>query len=111
MNIEERSNVVYQILELARNNLLNEIQKQKLYNIVINLNNRTENQKQRFLLYYNLKKNQQNTYRLIDIARIYNVTPNAIRCSVGRIRNALVNLQDEEILDLKEILKDCKSRK
>lgn len=88
MNIEERSDVVYQIIELARNNLLNEIQKQK------------------FLLYYNLNQNQQNTYGLSEIARMYNVTPNAIRCSVGRIRNALVNLQDERILALKEILED-----
>lgn len=108
MNIEERSDVVYQILVLARNNLLNEIQKQKLYNIVMNLDNRTENQKQRFLLYYNLKKNQQNTYGLTDIARLHNVTPNAIRCSVGRIRNALVNLQDERNLILKELLDEIK---
>lgn len=106
MNIEERSGVVYQILELAKNNLLNETQKEKLRDIVRNLNNRTENQKHRFLLYYNLKKNQQNTYGLTDLARLYNVTPNAIRCSVGRIRNALVNMQDKKILVLKEILEN-----
>lgn len=106
LNIEERSDDVYQILELAKNKLLNETQKQKLYNIVMNLDNRTENQKQRFLLYYNLKQNQQNTYGLTDIARLQNVTPNAIRCSIGRIRNALVNMQDEKILVLKEILED-----
>ena len=28
-------------------------------------------------------------------------TPNAIRCSIGRIRNALVNMQDEKILAIK----------
>lgn len=106
MNIEERSDDVYQILELAKNKLLSETQKQKLYNIVMNLDNRTENQKQRFLLYYNLKQNQQNTYGLTDIARLQNVTLNAIRCSIGRIRNALVNMQDEKILVLKEILED-----
>lgn len=106
MNIEERSDVVYQILELAKNKLLNETQKQKLYNIVMNLDNRTENQKQRFLLYYNLKQNQRNTYGLTDIARLQNVTPNAIRCSGGRIRNALVNMQNEKILVLKEILEN-----
>lgn len=33
-------------------------------------------------------------------------TPNAIRCSIGRIINALVNLQDEKILAIKEILED-----
>ena len=106
LNIEERSDVVYQILKLANNNLLDEIQKQKLRAIVLNLNNRTDNQKQRFLLYYNLKKNQQNTYGLTDVSRLHNVTPHAIRCSIGRIRNALVNLQDEKILAIKEILED-----
>lgn len=106
LNIEEISDVVYQILELAKNNLLDEIQKQKLRAIVLNLDNRTDNQKQRFLLYYNLKKNQQNTYGLTDVSRLHNVTPNAIRCSIGRIRNALVNLQDEKILAIKEILED-----
>ena len=43
MNIEERSDVVYHILELAKNNLLNEVQKQKFYDIVMNLDNITEN--------------------------------------------------------------------
>lgn len=111
LNIEERSDVVYHILELAKNNLLNEVQKQKFYDIVMNLDNRTENQKQRFLLYYNLNVNQEQIYRQCDLAKLYNVSPNAIRCSVGRIRNALVNLQDEGILALKGILKDSKSIK
>lgn len=35
LNIEERSDVVYHILELAKNNLLNEVQKQKFHDIVI----------------------------------------------------------------------------
>ena len=109
MNIEERSDVVYHILELAKNNLLNEVQKQKFYDIVMNLDNRTENQKQRFLLYYNLNVNQEQIYRQCDLARLYDVSPNAIRCSVGRIRNALVNLQDENILILKEILNGIKN--
>ena len=111
LNIEERSDVVYQILELEKNDWLNEVQKQKIHDIVIKLDNRTENQKQRFLLYYNLNVNQKQIYRQCDFARLYNVSPNAIRCSVGRIRTALVNLQDEGILDLKEILKDYKSKK
>jgi hypothetical protein len=109
LNIEERSDVVYQIIELAKNNLLNEDQKQKIYDIVINLDNRTGIQKERFLLYYNLKINQQNTYRLCDLARKCNVSPNAIRCSVGRVRNSLVNLVDNKILKLQEILNEFRN--
>ena len=48
-------------------------------------------------------------YRQCDLARLYNVSPNAIRCSVGRIKNALVNLQDEGIFDFKRYIKRLKS--
>lgn len=56
---------------------------------MISLDNRTENQKERLLLYYNLNVNQVQEYRQCDLARQYNVSANAIRCSVGRITNAL----------------------
>ena len=110
MNIEERSDVVYQILELAKSNSLSVEHKKKIYDIVMSLNNRTENQKQRFLLFYNLNVNQEQTYRQCDLARLYNVSSNAIRCSVGRIRNALVNLRDERMVVLKDILEDYKNK-
>ncbi len=110
MNIEERSDVVYQILELAKSNSLSVEHKKKIYDIVMSLNNRTENQKQRFLLFYNLNVNQEKTYRQCDLARLYNVLANAIRCSVGRIRNALVNLRDERMVELKDILEDNKNK-
>ena len=110
LNIEERSDVVYQILELAKDKLLTQEQKNQIYDIVISLDNRTENQKERFLLYYNLNVNQVQEYRQCDLARQYNVSANAIRCSVGRITNALANLKDNRIEVLKDILEDYKNK-
>ena len=110
MEYEERQDIVYTILDLAKSNKLNNIQKQKLYNVVKSLKNKTETQKKRFYLFYNLEKGQTKTYRLCDLSKLFERTPNAISGSLGRIRCALVRINDERILELKEIVDEFKEK-
>lgn len=104
----ERSAIVYKLLELAKGNKLNKFQKEKLHDIVYNLTNRTEKQKEKFYRFYNLIEGEKPNYRLCDMARYYNCSSSNIRCAIGSIRNSLINLKDEgQMLILKTIVEEC----
>lgn len=103
---EERRSIVYPLIEAAKENKLNEQQKARFYNVVKNLETGTEQQKERFLIFYNLELGQTQNYRLCDLSRKFNCSSSAIRFSIFRIRNRLVNSNDETLLILKKILED-----
>lgn len=110
-DFDERKFIVYQLLEVAKANKLNKVQKQELYNIVYNLE-RTEKQKEKFFRFYNLLEGQEQNYRLCDMARFYNCSPGNIKTAIGSIKNSLINLKDEKILlILKAILDECINKK
>lgn len=105
INQDERTVIVYELLKLAKENRLNIIQKEKLYDIVLGLEKRTENQKEKFFRFYNLHKGQIQNYRLCDMARFYNCSNNNIREATASIKNSLINLiDDEKMLILKAIV-------
>lgn len=106
LSIDERMNMVYELLELLKANKLNDIQKKQIYEIVNKLPDRTEKQKERFFRFYNLLDGEKKDYRLCDMARYYNCTPGNIRCSMGRIRNKLINSSQENIVIMKNILEE-----
>lgn len=76
-----------------------------LYNLVTNLEGRTKNQKMRFLLYYKLIPDQEQTYNFTTLAKNQNCSVPAIRFSVGRIRNGLINLSDYQKEIFKQLIK------
>lgn len=106
MDFEERRDIVYKILEIAKRELLNSSQKEKLYNIVYNLKGSTDLQIERLILYYNLKDGEKK-YRLCDLGRKYNCTGNAVKFSLARTKNRLIHIPDEDMLILKNILEEC----
>lgn len=106
MNINEKGNIVYELLELLKANKISNTSKKKIYIMVNNMNNRTDNQKKKFCMFYNLLEKEKQNYRLCDMARYYNCTSSNIRSSIGRIRNSLVNTNEENILIMKNILKE-----
>lgn len=106
MNINEKGNIVYELLELLKANKISNTSKKKIYIMVNNMNNRTDNQKEKFCMFYNLLEKEKQNYRLCDMARYYNCTSSNIRSSIGRIRNSLVNTNEENILIMKNILKE-----
>ena len=106
MDFEERRDIVYKILVIAKKELLNPIQKNKIYNIVCNLKNSTHLQIERLVLYYNLKDGEEK-YRLCDLGRKYNCTGNAVKFSIARTKNRLIHIPDEDMLVIKNILEEC----
>lgn len=106
MNFEEKSDIVYKILEIAKKDQLNSSQKEIIYNIVHNLKDATDLQIERMILFYNLKIDERK-YRICDLARRYKCTSNAIKFSIARTKNRLIHIPDKEMLILKNILEEC----
>ena len=84
---------------------ISEEKKRLLYDLVINLDNATELQKERFILVYNLQSIPNIKYNISNIARKQNCSPSAVKYSIGRIRNYLINLKSEKKDIFREIVK------
>lgn len=95
---------VYKLIEFLKNNKLNANQKQAIYNIITSLENNTEKQKTRFIMYYSLKPSQTEKYTLASIGRCFGCSASAIKFSIISVRRALISLKDERSLVLKKIL-------
>lgn len=106
MEFDKRSNVVYELLELLKANKLNNVQKKQIYELVKSLDNRTENQKEKFFRFYNLLEGENINYRLCDMARYYHCSSSNIRFLVNRIRNSLINTTEENIAAIQNILEE-----
>lgn len=101
---DENCKVIYKLIDYFKANKLNNSQKQIICDIIMSLKNKTENQKIRFIMYYNLEPSQLQKYSLSSIGRYFKCSASAIRFSVVAIKNALVNLDDERCEVLKKIL-------
>lgn len=111
MYSDKRRDMVYELLELLKANKLNDIQKKQIYKLVNSLDNRTENQKDRFFRFYNLLEGETHNYRLCDMARYYHCSSSNIRFLVNRIRNSLINTTEENIAIIQNILEEYHNKK
>lgn len=103
ISYDDRRNLVNEVLELAKQDKLNNQQKKQLHDIVMDISG-TDTQKQRFLLFYNLEEQQDKKYRWCDLQKRYNCTYNAIKSSVNRIAFKLMRANVDKILMLKRML-------
>ena len=103
ISYDDRRNLVNEVLELAKQDKLNNQQKKQLHDIVMDISG-TDTQKQRFLLFYNLEEQQDKKYRWCDLQKRYICTYNAIKSSVNRIAFKLMRADVDKILMLKRML-------
>ena len=106
MDFNERSSIVYHLIEIAEKRLLNDSQKQEICNIINRLESKTDTQVERFILFYNLKIGEKQ-YRQCDLAKKYNCTSSAIRFSTARIRSKLISTNEKDLCTLKAIVNEC----
>ena len=106
MEYEERATIIYELIDLLKANKLDEAQKDIIRDLVKKLDNRTEKQKERFLMFYNLKEGENKNNRLCDIAKFYNCSSACIRTSISRIRVGLIYTSEERIKIIEDILKE-----
>lgn len=95
MKKEDKCETVTSLLNFAKNSKLNINQKKKILNLIQNLEDATDKQKNRFISYYGLDNNSSNLKNFTQIAQESCCTPSAVRCSVVSIRLKLKRLGNE----------------
>lgn len=103
MPLDKEREIVRILLDYMKEYNIPDEDKEKIYNIVLKIDYKTELQKERFIRNYGLKPKEFERESLSEIARASNVTPSAIRGSVYTIRHALSYVSDEDFLVLKKI--------
>ena len=103
-NIEVRMNTVNKILKFLKLNILNDEEKQVIYELAKSTK-KTDLQKKRFYMVYNVGPNakEHNTYK--KVTSFYECSTGAIRSSVITVVVALYHLPDEKFIYLENILK------
>ena len=106
MDKDEKSEIVKTLVELAENSKLNNEQKDRIVEILDNMDILTETQRERFIMYYGLNTNGLDFRTLEKIAKIYKCSTSAVRLSVVTVKQKLVRL-DEEFKIIEDIVKEC----
>lgn len=103
-DIDNRIYVVNKILKFLKLDILNDDEKQAIYEIVMNTK-KSDLQKTRFNMVYNLGHNlrEHNTYK--KVASFYGCSTGAIRSSVMTVVVALYHVSEEKFSILENILK------
>ena len=104
MKFEDKSIIIDKFIELAKKSKLNSEQKK----IIENLNETTETQKERFILYYGLNEFGPDVKNLNKIAKIYGCTASAVRGSVISVKNKLSKL-NEEFKVIEQVVTECEN--
>lgn len=108
-DFQERRETIQNLINLLRENILSDEQKNEVYEIVKNIN-KTRLQKRRFCMYYGLGPNlhEHNTYK--KIADFYDCSPNVIRDSVISTATGLYRIPDKQMKVLKDIVESCDNK-
>lgn len=108
MKFEDKSIIIDKFIELAKKSKLNCEQKKRIVHIIENLNETTETQKERFILYYGLNEFGPDAKNLNIIAKIYGCTASAVRGSVISVKNKLSKL-NEEFKVIEQVVTECEN--
>ena len=102
---EQYSNKVHDFLDNIKNKKLDYEPKVLLIDFIKNLQNGTDKQKRRFLLYYNLTLDDSKSLNYSEIAKIEGCSSSAIKISVINIISQLVRLEGSQKITFLAIMK------
>ena len=103
---DKKSKTIDKLIKLAKTSKLNNEQKNRIVEILDNMDIITETQRERFIMYYGLNTNGLNFRKLIKIAKIYDCSTTAVRLSIVTVKQKLVRL-DEEFKVIEDVVKEC----
>lgn len=105
MKFKERSFIVDELLRLAKESKLEKDEKKEIVSLVDSIENATEGQKERFILYYELSESGPKPASFAKIGEMYGRTSSAIMVSVIKLRNKLKRVNEENIHRIEEMVK------
>lgn len=91
------------LLELLEKNIISDTDKNKIYDVVMSMDKKTDKQKDRLARYFGIKPNNLKRETMTNIAKSYGCTPSAIRSSVISVRAGLYRISKEDFTILKTI--------
>ena len=104
--LDNRLNAIDLFFIKLKMGLVSSESKKRLYELVMGLEKSTQCQKERFILLYSLNPNQKEKYNYTSLGRKEGCTGTAIKNSVSRMKNILVNLEDDKREIFLHIIKD-----
>ncbi len=107
MNVYEKRDTAFRIMELIKSGELNESQRKQVYDIIMGLQGRTIQQRERVIKLYNLDITQKQTYTKTSLAKEYQCAVSTITNSVYAVQGSLFRIPDEKVLILQKIIKEC----
>lgn len=100
---EKKQEIVVRLIELMKKTDITNVEKESIYNIVMNMTSRTINQKIRFIMLYGIKPTEFKKYTLTEIAKLQKCSTSAIRYSTIAVRNTFWRVPDDEFEIIKAI--------
>lgn len=101
-----KRNIVILLLVCMKEKLLNDTEKETIYDIVMSLKRKTPKQKARFNMYYGLDPDAKECISVSKMAKYYECKESSIRGSIQAIVFALFYIPEDKILLLKKIIED-----
>lgn len=109
---DEKILVRDELLKLLRNGKLSKTQKTEILNLIEQDDDATDNERERFSLYYGLNVNEKEPLNFKQIAQLYGCSESSIRTSVYNMKRKMLKYTDlEENEIVKRIIKESKERK
>lgn len=104
----DKRDIISDLVELMKKIEILNIDKEKIYTIVMNLNSKTDKQKDRFIRFFGLKPNDFKRETLNEIAMSYECTPSAIRSSIISVKITLYRIPEDKFEILNNIYQKYK---
>lgn len=104
----DKRDIISDLVELMKKTEIPNIDKEKIYAIVMNLSSKTDKQKDRFIRFFGLKPNGLKRETLNEIAMSYKCTPSAIRSSVISVKITLYRIPEDKFEILNNIYQKYK---
>ena len=91
------------ILEYSK---LNNEQKQLVFEIIMNINDVIQIQKERFFIYYGLDLEKERIHNFTKISKMQNCSPSAVRQGICAVKRKILNLPTKEMILLEKIVEN-----
>lgn len=102
---KEKEHIRDKFIILLEKNVFNDVQKKKLTEFILGIDEISDVYKERFILYYGL---QTQKYNMPEIAKLQNCTVTNIRYSINRVKTTILHLPNEKIEILRNIMNEIK---
>lgn len=99
----DKRDIISDLVELMKKFEISDLDKEKIYTILMNLNSKTDKQKDRFIRFFGLKPNNFKRETLNEIAMSYKCTPSAIRSSIVSVKITLYRIPEDKFEILNNI--------